>query len=1754
MANSTFNLSNLNGNNGFILNGITPGDYSGVSVSNGGDINGDGIDDLLIGARNADPNGSNSGQTYVVFGSRSGFSSSFNLSTLDGSNGFRLNGITAYDRSGVSVSNGGDINGDGINDLIIGAYGADPNGVDSGQTYVVFGSRSGFASNLNLSTLNGSNGFRLNGINIRDYSGRSVSNGGDINGDGIDDLIIGAFGADPNGISSGQNYVVFGSRSGFASNLNLSTLNGSNGFRLNGINIVDYSGRSVSNGGDINGDGIDDLLIGAYFADPNGISISGSGQTYVVFGSRSGFASNFNLSTLDGSNGFRLNGINANDRSGFSVSNGGDINGDGIDDLLIGASFADPNGTDSGQTYVVFGSRSGFGSNFNLSTLDGSNGFRLNGINANDRSGVSVSNGGDINGDGIDDLIIGANGADPNGVDSGQTYVVFGSRSGFASNFNLSTLDGSNGFRLNGINVGYNSGVSVSNGEDINGDGIDDLLIGANFADPNSNSNSGQSYVVYGNSAPILDLNGTTGQVLGFRLNGINVDDRSGFSVSNGGDINGDGIDDLIIGAYGADPNGISASGQSYVVFGSRSGFTSNFNLSTLDGSNGFRLNGINADDRLGVSVSNGGDINGDGIDDLIIGAYGADPNGNVDSGQSYVVFGSRSSFTSNFNLSNLDGSNGFRLNGINVGDRSGFSVSNGGDINGDGIDDLIIGADRAGSNSGQSYVVFGSRSGFTSNFNLSTLNGSNGFRLNGINANDYSGRSVSNAGDINGDGIDDLIIGAFTADPNGSASGQSYVVFGSRSGFTSNFNLSTLNGSNGFRLNGINASDFSGRSVSNGGDINGDGIDDLIIGAFTADPNGNSNSGQSYVVFGSRSGFTSNFNLSTLDGSNGFRLNGINANDLSGRSVSNGGDINGDGIDDLLIGADSADPNGSYSGQTYVVFGSRSGFTSNFNLSTLDGSNGFRLNGINFDDRSGFSVSNGGDINGDGIDDLIIGADGADPNGNSASGQSYVVFGAVGIGADGVLELSNIVGSTGDGINFATAFVGTPKVIVDSDLTLVDANSSNMVGATVTITNLLDGNNEVLSATTTDTPITANYSNGVLTLSGSATKAQYQQVLRTITYNNVNSNYNTTSRIIEFVVDDGGSHSNTSAVATTTLTMNTPPTAVTLNNTTITLPENTNTTTRIKVGDIVITDDGLGTNNISLSGTDNAFFEVDGTELFLKANTSLDFESKTSYNITVNVNDSTVGATPDVLTNYTLTITDVDEFDVTTPTDTDNTANSIAENASNGSLVGITAFAQDLDGTNNTVTYSLTDNANGRFTIDTTTGIVTVADGSLLNYENATSHNITVLATSSDTSTSSQTFTINVTDVDEFDVTTPIDNDNNGNSVAENPPNSTTVGITAFAQDLDGTNNTIAYSLTDNAGGRFTIDTTTGIVIVADGSLLNYENATSHNITVLATSSDTSTSTQNFTINVTDVNESPIVNNPIVDQNTFEQIVFNFTVPNNTFNDPDVGDTLTYSAILANDDPLPSWLTFNPTNQTFSGTPTNGDIGTISIKVTATDTGNLFVSDTFDIQIQQLQTLVTDSTGGSDTLVGGIGFNIIGGGGGNDSITGNVLEDTLSGGSGNDTLKGFEENDLLDGGSGDDLLKGGDGNDNIKGGSGNDTLVSGIGNDTLTGNSGNDYFRFNSPTDGIDRIMDFNVIDDTIYLVSSGFNLTTGVLASNQFVIGASATTVNHRLVFDRNTGNLFFDNDGVGSNAQTQIATVTPRLSLTNQDFIII
>ena len=488
-------------------------------------------------------------------------------------------------------------------------------------------------------------------------------------------------------------------------------------------------------------------------------------------------AQSFDLSTLDSSTGFIINGENQ-EQLGFSVNDGGDINGDGIADLVIGAPSSDPNDKDNaGKSYVVFGSKDGFDPTIDLATLDGTKGFVINGAQEGDQSGYSVSNLGDINGDGVDDLVIGA----PGDIGSlGKVHVIFGSKEAgyFNDPIDLSNLN-NKGFSVKGSGFISNAGWSVSSAGDINGDGFKDLLIGATNDGNNGPGIFGESYVIFGkenfNSTINLDDSAQFGVNDGLII--ISNDENNlGYSVSSAGDINSDGIDDLIIGAPYADTNN---SGSTFVIYGrdKDNPFTNTFdegiiNVSEFNLEDGFAINGQDVD-QSGFSVSKAGDINGDGIGDLIIGARDGGTNY---TGKTYVVFGKNGKFDSNINLADLDGSNGFAINGIEEFSNSGWAVSALGDVNDDGIDDIIVSVPNVNDSKGQAYVIYGSNAPFSPSFDLSSINGDNGFVIDGLVANGQFGYSVSGAGDVNDDGVNDLIISTpFTNSNNGAA----YVVFG---------------------------------------------------------------------------------------------------------------------------------------------------------------------------------------------------------------------------------------------------------------------------------------------------------------------------------------------------------------------------------------------------------------------------------------------------------------------------------------------------------------------------------------------------------------------------------------------------------------------------------------------------------------------------------------------------------------------------------------------------------------------------------------------------------------------------------------------------------------------------------------------------------------------------------------------------------------------------------------------------------------
>ena len=442
--------------------------------------------------------------------------------------------------------------------------------------------------------------------------------------------------------------------------------------------------------------------------------------------------------------------------------------------------------------------------------------------------------------------------------------------------------------------------------------------------------------------------------------------------------------------------------------------------------------------------------------------------------------------------------------------------------------------------------------------------------------------------------------------------------------------------------------------------------------------------------------------------------------------------------------------------------------------------------------------------------------------------------------------------------------------------------------------------------------------------------------------------------------------------------------------------------------------------------------FAIDGSTGAVSVNTALNRET-TGPTQTLFVKATSADGSSAVET-FTVAINDLDEFDVLTPVDTDAAMDAVDENAAVETLVGVAAFASDADATTNAVVYAITGGTGAAlFTIDPASGIVRTA--AAIDRETlGASRTIIVQATSADGSTSSQTFTIAINDLDEFDVSAINDTDDAADAVAENAAAGAVVGIAASAFDADATGNLVTYSLTNDAGGRFAINASTGVVTVANGALLDFETASSHQITVLATSADNSSSSRTFTIGVSDVVEAITNGN--------------------------------------------------------AGGILNGTAGADIID--AAGGGDLVLAGAGNDRITGGSGLdVVDAGAGDDTIIAtiGDGSDFYFGGSGNDTISFSgvsaALRIELSGTArstqtGTDLLNSIENviggggNDRIEGNSVANLMDGGGGNDRLQGGGGSDTLAGGLGNDVMIGGSGNDTFVFKLGF-GNDRIEDFD-------------------------------------------------------------------------------
>ncbi len=559
--------------------------------------------------------------------------------------------------------------------------------------------------------------------------------------------------------------------------------------------------------------------------------------------------------------------------------------------------------------------------------------------------------------------------------------------------------------------------------------------------------------------------------------------------------------------------------------------------------------------------------------------------------------------------------------------------------------------------------------------------------------------------------------------------------------------------------------------------------------------------------------------------------------------------------------------------------------------------------------------------------------------------------------------------------------------------LTIHGANDEQVIAANagITVAENSTGNvitNGMLQTTDVDDSaanltytITSMVTNGTLRLSGVALSNGDTLTQGDIDSGLVTYDHNGTENFTDafsFTVDDGTGITSTGTFTVTITPVNDNEPTINSNGAgataSISIAENTTAVTTVTATD---SDLPAQTLTYSISGADASFFTIGSSSGVLSFAAGRNFEVPMDanadgiYTLTVQVSD---GIRTDTQT-ISVTITDVDEFNVGAVTDSDADTNTVAENSAIGTVVGLTASANDADGTTNTITYAMINDDGGRFAIDSSTGVVSVA-GAIDRETDGTTRSITVRATSADTSYTDQLFTIAISDVNEAAVATPVDNNVAANSVVENASNGTIVGITAFASDADATTNAVTYSLTDDAGGRFAIHSTTGVVTVADGSLLDYETSTSHSITVRATSADLSTADQSFTINITDVNEGAV--SAVVDSDaSANTVVENSSIGTSvgitaTATDPDGTDFVTYS--LTNSAGGRFAIDANTGVVTVAGAIDREAAASYTITIRATSSDSSFTAQTFAISVADVNEFaigpVTDANATANSVV----------------------------------------------------------------------------------------------------------------------------------------------------------------------------------------
>ena len=710
----------------------------------------------------------------------------------------------------------------------------------------------------------------------------------------------------------GRVYVYHGSASGIEASPSWQAENDKAGALL---------GCSVSTAGDINGDGYMDIIVGASMYN-NGQA--DEGKAYVWYGSHDGV--NGDVDGNDTNAPWQKEGDQISARLGFSVSTAGDVNGDSFGDVIVGAPLYTNGHSGEGAAWVYLGTSSGLMTSYD--NMDEGNQIAAH-------FGWSVAMAGDVNGDGFGDVIVGAPDFDASATDDGAAYVWYGHYSGISS---TRDWDGSGG------TSSLHYGKTVATAGDVNGDGYSEIFIGA----PGAAAVSGWLYIYKGGPDDVKDSADWV------KASGLE-DSQFGFSVSTAGDVNGDGYSDLIVGAPYWDA-GQPMEGRVHIYKGSSDGLLS----APL-----WYKGSAQAYAGFGFSVGLAGDVDNDGYDDVIVGSpFWQSGSSEDDEGGAWVYRGT--------STEPIDAPY-WHVEGAQEDAHLGWSVAGAGDVNGDGYADVIVGAPDWDSstiytNSGIARIYMSRSNGIATSAHQS---------ISGGEANAYMGYSVASAGDVNRDGFSDVIIGAPGWDDDVANEGRAIVLHGSASGLPSFIAWHA-------EANSYNAQ--LGYSVGSAGDVNGDGYSDVIVGApyYNTDAD-DATEGKVYVFHGSGSGLSSTAAWSKLTYTGSAKY---------GYAVSTAGDVNGDGYADVIIGSPGLSDTITNEGTARVYLGSGSGLGTS---PVWFGAGGEEASWY------GSSVGTAGDTNGDGYADVFVGSPqyGSAANPPINAGRVHVYFGGGGLGVN---------------------------------------------------------------------------------------------------------------------------------------------------------------------------------------------------------------------------------------------------------------------------------------------------------------------------------------------------------------------------------------------------------------------------------------------------------------------------------------------------------------------------------------------------------------------------------------------------------------------------------------------------------------------------------------------------------------------------------------------------------------------------------